>query len=109
MPNEKKQYPEDHFLGVGMAIGIAIFSGVGVAISTSTGNPGLIGIGPAIGIPLGLAIGKSMEEKHRKKGMIRPLTEAEKKNREKGKIIGIITIVIGLLAFISLIGFRILN
>ena len=102
MMDKHKKYPEGHFLGIGMAIGIAIFSGVGIALSTSTGNPGLIGIGPAIGVSLGLAIGKSMEDKYHKEGLIRPLTEKEKIARKRGKIFGAIAVVIGLLALITI-------
>jgi len=100
-----KKYPEGHFIGVGMAIGIAIFSGVGVTLSTSTGNPGLMGIGPAIGILLGLAIGKSMEEKYRKQGLIRPLTAKEIEARKKAKIVGLIALLLGI-ALLAVLFFR---
>ncbi|MBD3204106.1 hypothetical protein GF327_07455 [Candidatus Woesearchaeota archaeon] len=102
MVDKNKKYPEGHFLGVGMMIGIVIFSGVGVTMSISTDNPGLIGIGPSIGVAIGLAIGKSMEEKYRKQGLIRPLTSEEKKERNKAKTIGIIVCLIGLIIFISI-------
>ena len=54
MEEKNKKYPEGHFLGMWMGIGIAIFTGVGVPISIATKNLGLIGIGPAIGIAFGL-------------------------------------------------------
>ncbi len=105
MVDKNKKYPEGHFLGVGMAIGIACFSGVGIAISNSTGNPGLIGIGPAIGVGIGLLLGKAMEEKYRKEGKIRPLTKKEKESKEKAKKYGIIALIVGiiLLALIFLV------
>jgi hypothetical protein len=106
MVDENKKYPEGHFLGVGMAIGIAIFSGVGIALSTSIGNPGLIGIGPALGVGIGLAIGKSIEDKYKKQGLIRPLTRKEEENRRKGQIFGLIAAIAGMLALISFLVFR---
>lgn len=106
MIDKNKKYPEGHFLGVGMAIGIAIFSGVGVTLSTATDNPGLIGMGPAIGVALGLAYGKSMEDKYRKEGLIRPLTEEEKKSRKRGKMIGAIAVAVGVIALIAIVLIR---
>lgn len=51
---------------------------------------------------MGLAIGKSIEEKYRKQGLIRPLTEKELETRKKAKIFGIITVILGLLALLTL-------
>jgi len=52
MKENNKEYPEGHFVGMWMGIGVAIFSGLGIPLSIATGNPGLIGIGPAIGVAL---------------------------------------------------------
>lgn len=97
---EQKQYPEGHFLGVGIAIGMLIFSGVGVALSTSLDNPGLIGIGPAIGVAIGVAIGQAMEDKAKKEGKVRPLTPKEKKRQ---KLLSWIGLGIALLAGIAVV------
>ena len=94
-----KKYPEGHFIGMWMAIGIAIFSGFGVALSIITDNPGLIGIGPAIGIAFGLSIGQSIENRYKKEGRIRPLTETEKKNKKNAVTIGIIALFLGIIIF----------
>jgi len=48
MENKENTYPEGHFLGIWMGIGIAI-SFVIVFLCIVTDNPGFIGIGPAIG------------------------------------------------------------
>jgi len=96
----KKKYPEGHFIGQWMAIGIAIFSGFGVALSASTGNSGLLGIGPAIGVAFGLAVGQSIENKYKKKGMIRPLTKKEKKRKHIAVLIGLGLAVLGVLLFL---------
>jgi len=55
MKKQTEKYPEGHFLGMWMGIGIAIFTGVGVPLSIATKNLGLMGIGPAIGVAFGLS------------------------------------------------------
>jgi len=92
------KYPEGHFVGMWMGIGTAIFSGVGIALSTTTGNSGLIGIGPALGIGFGLAIGQSIENKYKKEGKIRPLTEQEKKLKQKMIWVAMSLLILGLIA-----------
>lgn len=92
---KKEIYPEGHFMGMGIAIGLVIFSGVGISLSTSLDNPGLIGIGPAIGVAIGVAIGQAMEDKAKKEGKIRPLTPKEKKRQ---KVMAWIGLSIGILA-----------
>ncbi|MFC1800916.1 hypothetical protein ACFLZB_00415 [Nanoarchaeota archaeon] len=96
----KKKYPEGHFTGMWMGIGIAIFTGVGVPLSISTGNYAFFGIGPALGVAFGLAVGKSIEDKHKKKGLIRPLTPKERKRKHMGIWAGVIFLVLGVLAFL---------
>ncbi len=99
--NDKK-YPEGHFVGIGIGIGMAMFSGVGVALSVALESPGLIGIGPALGVGAGVAIGKSIEEKKRKEGKIRPLTDNEKLNRKWLMIAGGGLLVVGFLVLLAL-------
>jgi len=70
MQENNKKYPEGHFVGMWMGIGTAIFSGLGIPLSIATGNTGLIGIGPAVGVSFGLAIGSSIEAKYKKEGKI---------------------------------------
>lgn len=100
MEKNDKKYPEGHFVGLWMGIGIAIFTGVGVPLSLALKIPGLIGIGPAIGVAVGLALGQSIEAKYQKEGKIRPLTEDEKKKRKIAVIAGIAIFILGLLMFI---------
>ena len=50
MSDKNEKYPEGHFIGMWIGIGIAIFSGVGIPISIALKTPGLMGIGPAIGV-----------------------------------------------------------
>jgi hypothetical protein len=100
MDKNKEKYPEGHFVGMWMGIGIAIFSGIGVPLSVALKMPGLIGIGPAIGVAFGLALGQSIESKHKKEGKIRPLTEDEKKKRKRLVYAGISVLVLGLVVFL---------
>jgi len=96
--NEK--YPEGHFVGMWMGIGIAIFTGIGVSLSVALKMPGLIGIGPAIGVAFGAALGQSIESKYKKAGKIRPLTEEEKKKRKILITAGMLIFILGLILFL---------
>lgn len=79
----KEKYPEGHFVGKG----IAIFMAWGVAIGVALNN---IGIGIAIGVAIGVSIGSAWEEKAKKEGKIRPLTDKERKRKKKKAIIALI-------------------
>ncbi len=100
MDDNQKKFPEGHFVGMWIGIGMAIFSGIGVPISIALDNSGLIGIGPAIGIAFGAGIGASIEAKKREEGLIRPLTEDEKIKRKRLKNIGLGILIIGFLALL---------
>jgi len=102
MDDKVKKYPEGHFLGMWMGIGIAIFSGLGIPLSIATENPGFIGIGPALGVAVGLAIGQSIENKYKQEGRIRPLTESEQKRKKNAVTAGIVLLTLGVLIFILL-------
>ena len=97
-----EKFPEGHFISMWTGIGIAIFAGLGVPISFITGNHGLIGIGPAIGVVIGAAIGNAVEEK-KKKGKIRPLTEAEKIKRKKALITAFVLLGLGVVILILIL------
>ena len=101
--DKDKTYPEGHFVGMWMGICIAMFSGFGIPISIATGNFGFIGIGPALGVAVGTGIGKSMENKYKQQGKIRPLTESERKRKKNAVTTGIILLIVGVLAFIVLL------
>jgi hypothetical protein len=100
MEKNNEKYPEGHFVGMWMGIGLAIFTGVGLPLSIALEMPGLMGIGPALGIAFGLSIGQSIESKYKKEGKIRPLTEDEKKKRRRLVIAGISVLLLGLLVFL---------
>lgn len=97
MQEKDKKYPEGYFVGKWMGIITVIFSGLGIPLSLVTENPGFIGVGPAIGVSLGLAIGQSIEDKHKKEGKIRPLTKEEKKKKKMLILALLAMLVIGVL------------
>lgn len=101
-----KTYPKGHFTGMWMGIGIAIFSGIGVPISFITGNPGLMGIGPAIGIAIGISIGQGIERKYEKEGRIRPLNNEEIARKKRMLIIASALLVLGIIAFIAFLAIK---
>lgn len=100
MEKNNEKYPEGHFLGMWTGIGIAMFTAIGIPLSIALKIPGLIGIGPAIGVAFGLSLGQSIESKYKREGKIRPLTEDEKKKRKMLVIAGISVFVLGLLIFL---------
>ncbi|MDX1315018.1 MAG: hypothetical protein R3356_05900 [Eudoraea sp.] len=97
--NNHKQYPEGHFVGMWMGISMAIFTGLGVAISAVVQNFAFIGIGPALGVGVGLPIGQMVENKYKEEGKIRPLNENEKKSRKNLLLGGILLFLAGVVVF----------
>ena len=97
-----KKYPEGHFVGMWIGIGIAIFTGVGVPLSFVLESPAFIGIGPAIGVAFGVAIGQSIEDKHKKEGKIRSLTKEEQDRKKKLVYAGIAVLIIGFVALLAM-------
>jgi len=86
-------YPAGYWRERGMAIGIALGCGVGVAMHN-------IALGVGIGVALGAGIGAASEKKH--KDEIRPLTEEERALRKQKMMFALATIVVGLLVFVLL-------
>lgn len=63
--NEQRQ--RDHYLSLGMAIGMILFMPLGVVLLIVTDTPGLLGVGPAAGIGVGLAIGEELYRRSQQK------------------------------------------
>jgi hypothetical protein len=102
MDDNVRKYPEGHFVGMWIGICIAIFSGFGIPLFIVSENPGLIGIGPALGVAVGVAIGQSIENKYKQEGRIRPLSESEIKRKKNAVITGMVILSLGVLIFIFL-------
>ena len=98
--HNQEQYPEGHFIGMWIGIGIAIFTGVGVPVSVATDNLAFLGIGPAIGVAFGAAIGTSLQAKYSQEGKIRPLTEDEQRKRKLGIKISIGLLILGIITLL---------
>lgn len=61
---ELKLVTKNHYRNTWMTIGVGAFGvPIGVALGTSLGNMGFIGIGMPIGMVIGLAIGSGMDKK----------------------------------------------
>ena len=101
MINKVEKYPKGHFIDKWMALGIAIFSGFCIPLFIIVDNPGFIGIVPVLGFAFGLSIGQSVENKYKKEGKIRPLTDSEKKNKKILVLIAIIILLFDILILIK--------
>jgi hypothetical protein len=55
----------DRYMAIGMTIGMPIFALAGFVLCIATDNPGLIGVGPAIGLAMGIAIGEGLYRRSR--------------------------------------------
>jgi hypothetical protein len=102
MEEKNKKYPEGHFVGLWIGISIAFFTMGWLPICIIMENPGLLGIGPALGMAVGVAIGQSIEEKYKSQGKIKPLTKEEKKTKKVAVITGIMILFLGLVTFLAL-------
>ena len=97
--NDVLKIPEGQIIAKWMGIGIAIFAGLGIPLSIITSNFAFIGIGPALGVAVGLSIGQGIENKYKKEGRLRPLTDAEKKHKKKTTLAGVAILTLGVIVF----------
>jgi hypothetical protein len=56
----------DRYIALGVAIGMPSVALVGLVLCLATDNPGLLGLPPAIGLAIGLAIGEGLYHRSRK-------------------------------------------
>ena len=98
--NVQEQHPEGHYVNMWMCIGIAIFSGLGVLLGIITHDYTFFGIVPGLGVAFGLAIGQVIENKYKKEGKIRPLTEDEKRLKKMAISAGIVLLILGVIVFL---------
>jgi len=57
----------DRYIAIGMAIGMPIFALAGFILCIATDNPGLLGVGPAVGLAMGIAIGEGLYRRSRQR------------------------------------------
>lgn len=92
--SKNKKYPEGYFVNQWMAIGISI----GVAFGIPLGN---IALGIPIGVGVGVAIGAGVEQRYKEKGLIRPMTDEEKKCKKRNVFVAISILLIVLIALLT--------
>jgi hypothetical protein len=94
----EKEYTEGQLVATWIGIGIALFGGVGVVLATASGNPGLIGIGPGLGVAFGAAVGAAQENRARAEGNLRPLAAPERRRLRRALWLGIALVLLGVAA-----------
>ena len=60
---ETQAKEKDHYVGLGMAIGMIAFAPLGIVLAIATGTFGLLGIGPAMGVAVGVALGEGLYQR----------------------------------------------
>jgi hypothetical protein len=62
MSQKQRRQDEERnrYMAIGLAIGMPIFGLIGAALCLATGNAGLLGVWPAIGLAIGIAIGEGL-------------------------------------------------
>ena len=58
----------DRYIGIGIAIGMPSVALIGFVLCLATDNPGLLGLPPAIGLAMGIAIGEGLYRRSRQCG-----------------------------------------
>ena len=75
-PTVAGKYPPGHWMGIGMAIGLPLGDFPALLVGILTDNTTtFIALGPALGCGLGVSLGAALEQRH--KDEIRPLTEGQ--------------------------------
>lgn len=86
-PTMQGKHPQGHWMSIGMCIGIAMGS-IPVLVSLLFDDmSSWVGIAPAMGLGVGIAIGSALERKH--KDELRPLTEEEQRGRFRLTLVGL--------------------
>ena len=55
----------DRYITIGLAIGMPSFALIGFILCIATDSPGFLGLGPAIGLATGIAIGEGLYRRSR--------------------------------------------
>jgi len=106
MVDSDQKYPEGHFTGLWIGIGVAVGAGLGVPMAIVLGNMAFIGLGMPIGIAIGAAIGTSQEARHKAEGKIRPLRDSEKEQQKILRYVGLALLLVGFLVLLGILILR---
>ena len=99
---KRKKYTPGHWMGIGIALGIPLGTALMFVADLVTGEFGsMFFLGPGIGVALGTSIGAYLEAKHEHE--TRKLTPREKKRLRKYISLGIIVLALG--ALVGLLAF----
>lgn len=58
----------ERYIAIGLAIGMPSFALIGFLLCIATDSPGLLGVGPAIGLAIGIAIGEGLYRRSQQRG-----------------------------------------
>ena len=58
----------ERYIAIGLAIGMPSFALIGFILCIATDSPGLLGLGPAIGLAVGIAIGEGLYRRSQQRG-----------------------------------------
>ena len=95
------KYPQGHWMGIGVAVGVFAGYVLSFLLGILTDNTKwAISFAPAIGGTLGIVIGYALEKKY--KDRIRPLTAEEQKTRRWATLILLLLFALGVFAFIGI-------
>lgn len=59
-----KELEKTNYIGRGLALGLVLGAGWGVALSAASDNPAFLAIGAGCGMSIGIAIGTSLQRRH---------------------------------------------
>jgi CubicO group peptidase (beta-lactamase class C family) len=100
-PTLRSQHPEGYWMGRGLALALALFVPLGLAMNSLMGNDGSgLAIGPAVAVVIGVATGAALERRHKRE--TRPRTSYE--NRARGWMVGIGTATVVVVAALAALG-----
>lgn len=69
LEKDLKMVPKNHYMNLWLALGIGAFGmPIGVALGSSLGNMGFLGIGLPFGVAIGIALGSSLDKKAKTDG-----------------------------------------
>jgi hypothetical protein len=91
------KYPKGHWMGIGIALGIPIGTALFFIADLLTGEFGsMFFLGPGAGAAIGVSIGAALEKKY--KGQIRELTPREERRQRRLVLAGTLLLAAGAVA-----------